>query len=128
MKPFLTQSGYHPSKTSFVPVAAMEGVNLLDRKGEKSAELNQWYNGPTLVDLLDKLEPPTREISSPLRIPLSNVFKGQGSGAAVSGRICAGVVQVGEKLRLLPGDESTIVKSAFLSSGSSYVAKSNGCV
>ncbi|EFI27667.1 EF Tu GTP binding domain-containing protein [Coprinopsis cinerea okayama7 len=111
LKPFLVQSGYQPSKTSFVPVAAYEGVNLLDRKGDKASELNQWYRGPTLVDLLDKLEPPTREISSPLRLPISNVFKGQGQGAAISGRICAGVVQVGEKLRLLPGDESAVVKS-----------------
>jgi elongation factor 1 alpha-like protein len=110
LKPFLAQSGYHPSKTSFVPVAAMEGVNLLDRQGEASEELNGWYNGPTLIDQLDKLEPPVRDIASPLRIPISNVFKGQGQGASISGRIMAGVVQVGERLRLLPGDESCIVK------------------
>jgi len=59
----------------------------------------------------DELEPPAREILAPLRIPLSNVFKSHGSGAAVSGRICAGVVQVGEKLRILPGDETGVVKS-----------------
>ena len=58
----------------------------------------------------DELEPPAREISAPLRIPLSNVFKSHGSGAAVSGRVCAGVVQVGEKLRILPGDETGVVK------------------
>lgn len=62
----------------------------------------------------DKLEPPAREISAPVRIPLSNVFKSHGSGAAVSGRLCAGVVQVGEKLRILPGDETAVVKCKFL--------------
>jgi len=52
MKPFLVQSGFQPSKTKFVPVGAMQAVNLLGRKGEDAKELNEWYSGPTLVDLL----------------------------------------------------------------------------
>lgn len=59
---------------------------------------------------LDKLEPPARDIESPLRLPISNVFKGQSSGIGVSGRVCAGIIQVGERLRVLPGDESALVK------------------
>lgn len=47
---------------------------------------------------------------APMRMPISNVFRGQSSGSAVSGRLCGGVVQVGEKLRVLPGDEVGIVK------------------
>jgi len=73
-------------------------------------DLIQWYSGPTLVDLLDQLEPPTRDLTSPLRLPISNVFKGQSSGIAVSGRVCGGVVQVGERVRVLPGDETAIIK------------------
>lgn len=38
------------------------------------------------------------------------MFKGQGAGTAVSGRLCGGVVQVGERLRVLPGDETAVVK------------------
>lgn len=131
LRPFLLQSGFHPSKTKFVPVGAMDGVNLLFREGVKAEDLIRWYTGPTLVDLLgmswllisissinlshlapDRLEPPTRDLTSPLRLPVSNVFKGQGSGIAVSGRVCAGVVQVGERVRVLPGDETAIIKSA----------------
>jgi len=33
---------------------------------------------------------------------------------AASGRICSGVVQVGEKLRVLPGDETAIVRCLFI--------------
>ncbi|KJA24590.1 hypothetical protein HYPSUDRAFT_136017 [Hypholoma sublateritium FD-334 SS-4] len=111
LRPFLVQSGFVPSKTSFVPVAAMQGVNLTNHSEQAGAFLREWYSGPTLVDLLDKLDPPIRDISAPLRIPISNVFKRQSSGAAVSGRLCGGVVQVGETLRVLPGDETAIVKS-----------------
>ncbi|KAG1756068.1 P-loop containing nucleoside triphosphate hydrolase protein [Suillus lakei] len=103
-------SGFPSSKTSFVPVSAMLGVNLVNCTDADASVLSKWYRGPTLVDLLDELEPPTREIASPLRLPISNVFKGQSSGTGVTGRICGGVVQVGERLRVLPGDESAIVR------------------
>ncbi|KAG6378414.1 P-loop containing nucleoside triphosphate hydrolase protein [Boletus reticuloceps] len=114
LKIFFGQSGFQSSKTSFVPVSAMLGVNLVERKSPEASFLDQWYRGPTLVDLLDKLEPPVRDIESPLRLPISNVFKGQSSGICVTGRICGGTVQVGERLRVLPGDETAVVKSIDL--------------
>ncbi|KAG0699857.1 P-loop containing nucleoside triphosphate hydrolase protein [Suillus ampliporus] len=110
LRAFLVQSGFPSSKTSFIPVSAMQGVNLVGRTNPDALALSKWYKGPMLVDLLDKLEPPAREIASPLRLPISNVFKGQSSGTGVTGRICGGVVQVGERLRVLPGDESAIVR------------------
>lgn len=73
----------------------------------------------TLRTPIDKLEPPVRDITSSFRFPISNVFKGSGSGIGVTGRVCAGIVQTGEKLRIVPGDESGVVKSKgniFLSS------------
>ncbi|KAI9574998.1 P-loop containing nucleoside triphosphate hydrolase protein [Boletus coccyginus] len=114
LKTFFGQSGFQSSKTSFVPVGAMLGVNLVERKSPEASVLSQWYRGPTLVDLLDKLEPPVRDIESPLRLPISNVFKGQSSAIGVTGRICSGIVQVGERLRVLPGDETGVVKSIDL--------------
>ncbi|PPR03834.1 hypothetical protein CVT26_000832 [Gymnopilus dilepis] len=113
LRPFLTQSGFQPSKTKFVPVAAMEGVNLVGREGPAAAQLSEWYNGPTLVDLLDDLVPPVRDINAPTRIPISNVFRRQSSGVSVTGRVCGGVIQVGEKLRVLPGDETGISFAAI---------------
>ncbi|KAF7331874.1 HBS1-like protein [Mycena kentingensis (nom. inval.)] len=111
LQPFLSQSGYHHSKTKFVPVGAMQGVNLALCDSEEAKQLSTWYNGPTLVDLLDQLEAPTRDITIPMRFPIANIFKGQGSGTYVSGRLLCGVVQVGEKVRILPGDETGVIKS-----------------
>ncbi|PVG01027.1 hypothetical protein CPB86DRAFT_781942 [Serendipita vermifera] len=113
LAPFLVQSGYQSSKTSFVPVSGFLGVNLVDRSSPETAILSKWYSGPTLVDLLNNLQQPERALEAPLRFPISNVFRGQtatASGIAVGGRLCSGVVQVGEKLRVLPGDESAVVK------------------
>lgn len=36
------------------------------------------------------------------------------SGVGVSGRLCSGVVQVGERLRIVPGDETAVVRSKCL--------------
>jgi elongation factor 1 alpha-like protein len=52
LRPFLVQSGFHPSKSSFIPVSAMSGVNLMNCDGGEAKILRKWYNGPTLVDLL----------------------------------------------------------------------------
>lgn len=49
LKPFLTQSGFHPSKVFFVPVGATSGENLVERT---NPILESWYAGPTLVEQL----------------------------------------------------------------------------
>jgi len=113
LKPFLVQAGFAPKRTKFAPAAAMAGVNLAHRDGDDAALLRQWYDGPTLLDLLDQLEPPQRSLDAPLRIPLVNIFRGQTSttsGVGVSGRIVSGVVQAGERLRVVPGDETAVVR------------------
>jgi elongation factor 1 alpha-like protein len=52
LQPFLQQTGFSPSKTKFVPVGAMIGVNLLDRNMPDAQFLKEWYDGPTLDDVL----------------------------------------------------------------------------
>lgn len=56
LKAFFGQSGFQSSKTSFVPVGAILGVNLVERKAPEASVLSQWYRGPTLVDLLGTLD------------------------------------------------------------------------
>lgn len=35
----------------------MAGVNLVNREGQDAVALNNWYSGPTLVELLGLLPP-----------------------------------------------------------------------
>ncbi|CAE6411697.1 unnamed protein product [Rhizoctonia solani] len=107
--PFLIQAGFNTSRVAFVPCAGVSGVNLT--KSEEPA-LQSWWNGQPIVDYLDRLEPPVRDFDTPLRIPISNVFKGvTSSGIGISGRISGGIVQVGERVRVIPGDETAAIKS-----------------
>jgi elongation factor 1 alpha-like protein len=114
-----------------MPLAAMEGTNVLENN---EPLLQSWYTGPTLMstlgtstsnlrvrtDEVDKCEVPKRPYETPFRIPLSNVFKGQtavASGVAVSGRLCSGIVQVGDRVRSVPGDEVGTIRSKPITSG-----------
>ena len=73
------------------------GLNLT--KGTAPTELTAWYgaDGPSLLERIDGLQPPERSVDKPLRLCVSDIFKGMGSGICVSGKIEAGILT----LRLL---------------------------
>ncbi|WFD00159.1 hypothetical protein MYAM1_002906 [Malassezia yamatoensis] len=111
LRPFLAQCGFDLDRhVQFVPVAAAVGWNVAHR----DSELAPWYTGKTLAEVLDALVMPPRMIDAPLRMPVTNVFRSTSaisSGLGVAGRIVSGLVQVGELLRPLPGDESGVVRA-----------------
>ncbi|KAE8269739.1 hypothetical protein A4X09_0g2593 [Tilletia walkeri] len=112
LKPFFNKSGFDVASIQFIPCGAAIGENLAERS--KDGPLNAWYSGPVLVDVLDALEPPSRQLRAPLRMPLTNVFKGQtaiSSGIGAAGRLISGVVQVGDRLRVVPGDETAVIRA-----------------
>lgn len=113
LRPFFTSSGFDPTKVVFVPCDAVVGENLEAR--QEDGPLSKWYKGPTLVEVLDNLEPPARNIEGAFRMPITNVFRaGQmaiASGVGASGRIISGAISIGERIQVVPGDETAIVKA-----------------
>ena len=108
--PFLAQNGFEMSMVRFVPCAASAGWNVAERNPVHGA----WYTGKTLAEELDGLRMPERMVDGPLRMPVTNVFRSLSavsSGLGVSGRIVSGLVQTGEVLRPLPGDELGFVRT-----------------
>lgn len=104
LRPFLAAAGFTSARTTFLPLAAMKGTNICEPDLPPEGA---WYKGPTLMTALDNVAVPERPYSAPLRIPVSNVFKGQtaiASGVACQGRLASGVVQVGDQVRVVPGD------------------------
>ncbi|KAI9310075.1 P-loop containing nucleoside triphosphate hydrolase protein [Dichotomocladium elegans] len=106
---FLTQAGFKKSNLSYVPVSGLTGENLT-----KKSTLVEWYTGPSLLDLIDAFEPPTRALDKPLRLGVTDFFKGGFSasgGVSVGGTVDAGHVQVGEQVMVVPGGEIGVVKA-----------------
>lgn len=110
---YLLQIGFKKSNLVFVPVSGLTGENLV--KKSQSAELKSWYkDGPTLMEQIDRFEPPMRLLDKPLRIRVTDFFKGgigSSGGVSVAGHIESGSVQIGEQVIVVPGNETGYVKS-----------------
>ncbi|ORX51592.1 hypothetical protein DM01DRAFT_257122 [Hesseltinella vesiculosa] len=114
LKPFLLQAGFRSHKLTFVPVSGLTGENLV--QPSDAAELTSWYDGPCLIQVIDLLEPPTRLLDRPLRITVTDFFKGgvsvgSSSGVSIGGSVDAGHVQVGEHVMIVPGNEIGVIKN-----------------
>nr|3VMF_A Chain A, Elongation factor 1-alpha [Aeropyrum pernix K1] len=97
LKKFMKGLGYQVDKIPFIPVSAWKGDNLIERSPNMP-----WYNGPTLVEALDQLQPPAKPVDKPLRIPVQNVYSIPGAGTVPVGRVETGVLRVGDKVVFMP--------------------------
>jgi elongation factor 1-alpha len=103
---YLKKVGYNVEKVRFVPISGWVGDNMI----EKSANM-EWYKGPTLLEALDMLEPPTRPSDKPLRLPLQDVYKIGGIGTVPVGRVETGIMRPGDVVTFAPCNVTTEVKS-----------------
>lgn len=96
---FLRSLGW--SAISFIPTAATKGDNLK----VASKDTSSWYNGPTILEAIDNLTPPTYDINSPFLLCVSEcIDTSNGRGVVVTGRIECGYVCSSDNLHLLPVD------------------------
>ena len=120
LKPFLIKSGFLPKRITFVPISGLDGTNVKEKAGVDVA-LSEWYQGPTLLAAMDAFLPAQRKWDKPLRIIVSDVYSEGNKGVTVKCRIAQGVVQVNDKIAVLPiGDDASVNKIEHgLTTGSS---------
>ncbi|XP_032999723.1 HBS1-like protein isoform X3 [Lacerta agilis] len=109
---FLKQAGFKESDVAYIPTSGLGGENLVTRS--QASELTKWYEGKCLLEQIDSFKPPQRSVEKPFRLCVSDVFKDQGSGFCVTGKIEAGYVQVGDRLLAMPPNETCTVKGIAL--------------
>lgn len=93
-----------------VPLSALEG----DMVVERGAHLG-WYDGPTLVELLEDAPAAQPGVAAPLRLAVQWVCRpSQGNGRAYAGRIDAGQLAAGDEIAVLPsGLRARVVRIAL---------------
>jgi sulfate adenylyltransferase subunit 1 len=100
-----------------IPLSALSGDNVV----EASANL-AWYQGPTLIELLESLQVYDEAHDAPFRFPVQLVARHNGHEAndfrGYMGRIESGRVQVGDKLVVQPSGQSATVKDIVTLEGS----------
>ncbi|XP_056095836.1 HBS1-like protein isoform X1 [Rhinichthys klamathensis goyatoka] len=109
---FLKQAGFKDSDVYYIPTSGLSGENLTTRS--KVADLTAWYTGPCLLEQIDAFKPPQRSVEKPFRLCVSDVFKDQGSGFCVTGKVEAGFIQTGDKALVMPPNETCTVKGITL--------------
>jgi len=80
-----------------LPVAALQGDNV----GTRSTDM-RWYDGPTLLDLLESIEVQSVQ-GADFRMPVQWVNRPNQSFRGYAGTICGGSVQIGDEVVVQPG-------------------------
>jgi len=95
VKDFLFDCGYAPEDLVFIPLSGLAGDNI-----KTLSTKSPWYDGPTLLEILDTMELPPRDPKAPLRIPVLDTMKDR--GVVAFGRVESGTVEIGTKISLTP--------------------------
>ncbi|MGC8669983.1 MAG: translation elongation factor EF-1 subunit alpha [Candidatus Micrarchaeia archaeon] len=98
--------GFKVDSIPFIPYSALEGSNV-----KVKSDKMPWYNGPTLLEVLDTLKVPEKPTNLPLRLPIQDVFSIPGFGTVPVGRVETGVLKVGDMVSIMPSGVKTEVKS-----------------
>ncbi|KAG2377339.1 hypothetical protein C9374_009250 [Naegleria lovaniensis] len=106
---FMKQIGYQTQDSNhvfYIPASAFQGDNLI----EKSLQV-PWYDGPTIVEQIDKLEPKPRDTEKALRLSVSDVYKSLATGVTIAGKIETGTLSEGDEVIVMPIKEVCTVKT-----------------
>ena len=90
----------------FVPLSALEGDNVAN-----DSDKMPWYSGPTLLEVLETVEIQRVVDTQPMRFPVQYVNRPNLDFRGYSGTLASGVVNVGQRIKVLPsGVESTVAR------------------
>ncbi|HEX9488868.1 MAG TPA: adenylyl-sulfate kinase [Stellaceae bacterium] len=98
-------AGLDLAAAAIIPISARNGDMIAHRSVPPS-----WYDGPTVLQALDALAGAPSEADRPLRLPVQDVYKFD-ERRIIVGRIDAGRLRVGDRLRFSPGERSARIAS-----------------
>ncbi|ALK96400.1 sulfate adenylyltransferase [Massilia sp. WF1] len=100
-----------------IPLSALAGDNVVEKTDNMA-----WYEGPTLIELLESISVYDEAHDAPFRFPVQLVARHNGHEAndfrGYMGRIESGKVSVGDKLVVQPSGVETTVKEIQTFDGS----------
>lgn len=89
-----------------VPVSALDGDNVVNQSDKLA-----WYEGETLLSLLESVEVERELERHPVRLPVQYVNRPNLDFRGFAGTLASGILRVGDRLAVLPsGKESTVTR------------------
>ncbi|HTS87414.1 MAG TPA: GTP-binding protein [Gemmatimonadales bacterium] len=104
---FLDRIGLSP--LWYIPVAGREGDNIVARSAAMP-----WYDGPTVLEALDRFEAEAPPVDRPFRMPVQDVYKFTADGddrRIVAGTVATGRLAVDDEMIFYPSGKKSRVKS-----------------
>ena len=108
-----------------VPVSALRGDNVTQTVVTDNTDWSTWYQGPTLLQLLESLPVAQERTEGDLLIPVQYVARDDGDGnsggtgvghqpRSLFGRIAHGSVKAGDEVQIFPSGERAVVAEVRL--------------
>jgi len=98
-----------PVERVFVPVSALKGDNIVRGAADVSGAM-PWYQGPSLLELLEQLPPSHDTRAAAFRFPVQRVLRPDQTFRGFAGQIASGTVRPGDKVVALPSGRSAHVE------------------
>jgi len=97
--------GLGVTPSAVIPISARDGDGVIER----TARID-WYDGPTVVEALDALEPARPLERLPLRLPVQAIYKFD-DRRIVAGRIESGYLSAGDEIVIMPSAKIAKIKT-----------------
>ncbi len=95
----------NPVEVKFVPVSALLGDNVVHRSSSMT-----WYQGPSILELLESIELAGDGDQASLRFPVQRVIRPDHTFRGFAGQIASGTVRQGDVVAVLPSGVRAQVK------------------
>ena len=95
-----------PTSLHFVPMSALKGDNVVNR-----SERSPWYEGQSLMEILESVEIAGDRNFDDLRFPVQYVNRPNLNFRGFAGTLASGVVRKGDEVVVLPSGKRSTVKS-----------------
>jgi sulfate adenylyltransferase large subunit len=89
----------------FIPVSALLGVNVVRASAE-----TPWYEGPSLLEVLETLATAAHPKTAPFRMPVQRVIRPHHGFRGFAGQIASGQIALGDRITVQPSGRSSTVE------------------
>ena len=107
----------------FVPLSALDGDNVVNR-----SERSPWYQGKTLMEILESVEINANRNLDNFRFPVQYVNRPNLDFRGFCGTVASGIVRPGDKITALPSGKESTVKAVVTAEGNQQEAFSGQAV
>lgn len=100
------------SDIRFIPISALNGDNVVNLSGKMT-----WYDGQTLMEILETVEISSDRNFDNFRFPVQYVNRPNLDFRGYCGTIASGIVKKGDKITVLPSGKTSTIQSIVTNEG-----------